>query len=134
VDQARPGHRPPPAAGQARPRHQARLTQARRRPDALTLTTPDGWTVTTQPAPDFSVHQLRKLAILGAPAVSCGIYLGGHASYQSGIDNANVKTTPATLLRAPITWPPRTASGSRFTTEAITSRPAGARPSHLVLG
>jgi hypothetical protein len=101
--------------------------------DALTLATPDGWTMTTQPGPDFAVYHLRKLAILGAPAVSCGIYLGGHASYQfsqSGIDPAKVKTSPAKLLRSPTLWQTWTADGSRFTTEAMASRPGGSVTVH----
>ena len=102
-------------------------------PDAVAIATPDGWTVTTQPGPDFTVYHLRKLTILGAPAVSCGIYLGGHASYQfsqSNIDKAKVKTSPAKLFHAAATWQTWTADGSRFTTEAMAKPPGGSATLH----
>ncbi|HEU4733091.1 MAG TPA: hypothetical protein VFT22_34600 [Kofleriaceae bacterium] len=101
--------------------------------EAVTLATPDGWVVTTQPGPDFTVHHLRKLVRLGAPAVSCGIYLGDHPSFQhrqSGVDPAKIQTSPATLLGTPTTWQTWTADGSRFTTEAMTRHPAGSARLH----
>lgn len=97
----------------------------------FTIATPDGWTVTTQPGSDFTV---RKLAILGAPAVSCGIYLGGHASYQfsqSGIDKAKLTTSPARLFHAAAASQTWTGDGSPSTTEAMAKHPPGAPPSTL---
>ncbi|HET7500776.1 MAG TPA: hypothetical protein VFK02_07230 [Kofleriaceae bacterium] len=101
--------------------------------ETVTVATPDGWIVTTQPGPDFTVHHLRKLARLGGPAVSCGIYLGDHPSFQhrqSGIDAAKVKTSPATLFRAATTWQTWSADGSRFTSEAMTRHPGGSATVH----
>src|SRR5207344_1243206 len=95
--------------------------------------TPDGWAITAQPGPDFTVYHLRKLTILGAPAVSCGIYLGGHASYQfsqSGIDKTKVKTSPAKLFHTAATWQTWTADGTRFTTEAMAKHPGGSATIH----
>jgi hypothetical protein len=99
----------------------------------VTIATPDGWTVNAQPGPDFTVYHLRKLAPLGAPAVSCGIYLGGHASYQfsqAGIDKAKVKPTPTKLFKSPATWQTWTSNGSRYTTEAMTKHPSGSATLH----
>ena len=102
-------------------------------PETVTIATPDGWIATTQPGPDFTIYHLRKLTLLGAPAVSCGIYLGGHASYQfsqSSIDQAKVKPSPATLFHAATTWQTWTADGSRFTTEAMARHPGGSATIH----
>lgn len=100
--------------------------------EAMTITTPDGWAASTQPGPDFTVYRLRKLANLGAPAASCGIYLGNHGSYQytqQDIDKAKVKPTPGKLFKTAVTWQTWTASG-RSTTEAMAKHPSGSATVH----
>jgi len=99
----------------------------------VTVTTPDGWTASIQPGPDFAIYHLHKLAVLGTPAVSCGIYLGRHGSYQfkqHGIDPASVKSSPGKLFGAETTWLTWTADGSRHATEVMLMHPSGAAMLH----
>ena len=93
--------------------------------DKLVITAPDGFVSTTQDGPDFSVHRLREVGDLGSASRSCGIYLGGHPSYQhkqAGIADANVKSVAGKLLGTAATWH-SWSDGSRFTIEAIVPHP-----------
>jgi len=86
----------------------------------LQVTTPRGYVATLQPGPDFEVHHLRKLAPMGTPGPSLGVYIGGHPSFQhkqrGGVDPKQVKQRKGRLLGAKTTWyewrisakPPRT--------------------------
>jgi len=102
-------------------------------PTAVTIATPDGWTASIQPGPDFAVYHLHKLVVLGTPAVSCGIYLGRHAAYQfkqRGIAPASVKSSPGKLFGAEATWLTWTADGSRYATEVMLMHPSGTAMVH----
>ncbi len=102
-------------------------------PAIVTVTTPDAWTASLQPGPDFAVYHLHKLAVLGTPAASCGIYLGRHGSYQfkqRGIDPANVKPSPGKLFGAEATWMTWSADGSRHATEIMLMHPSGTTMVH----
>jgi len=104
-----------------------------RPPAAVTIATPDGWTASIQPGPDFAIYHLHKLAVLGTPAASCGIYLGRHGSYQfkqHGIDPANVKSSPGKLFGTAATWVTWSADGSRYATEVMLMHPSGAAMLH----
>jgi hypothetical protein len=73
----------------------------------LTVTVPAGYVATMQAGPDFVVHRLRKLIVLGTPYSSIGIYLGGHPSYQyrqRGIVPGSVKQEPGKLLGQKVSW------------------------------
>jgi hypothetical protein len=48
----------------------------------LVLALPDGMTVAVQRGPDFLVHRIRRVGILGERAGSCGIYVGAHPGTQ----------------------------------------------------
>lgn len=94
--------------------------------EAFSVTTPDGWSATAQPGPDFDVYHLRKVVTLGTSGPTCGIYLGGHPSFQAsqnGVDKAKIKTTQGKLFGAATTWQTWTADGARFTSEAMTKHP-----------
>ena len=104
-----------------------------RAPAAVTVTTPDGWTASLQPGPDFTVYHLHKLVPLGAPAVSCGIYLGRHGAYQfhqHGIDPDQIRPSPGKLFGTEVTWLTWTAGGSRHATEVMVSHPSGTAMFH----
>jgi hypothetical protein len=51
--------------------------------DGISVDIPAGWTIAAQPGPDFVVHHIRKVAVLGAPAGSLHLYVGHHPSLQS---------------------------------------------------
>lgn len=74
----------------------------------LTIRVPSGWTLATQPGPDFAVYHLRALGTLGGAASStCSVYVGDYPSYQyeqAGIDAAKVASSPGTLLGASVEW------------------------------
>jgi hypothetical protein len=75
--------------------------------DRLALTVPDGFVTSTQEGPDFAVHHVRKVVALDGSPVGCGIYAGGHPSYQhaqQGVDDAAVREEPGSLLGAPTSW------------------------------
>lgn len=75
--------------------------------DKLVISAPANITSSSQDGPDFSVYRLREVAELGAASPSCGIYLGGHPSYQHkqvGIADSAVKNIPGKLLGQSITW------------------------------
>ncbi len=93
----------------------------------LVVTLPDGWAVTPQLGPDFTVFHLRKTVVLGTAAPGCGVYVGGFASYQysqNGIDAAHVKKVAGKLMGANVDWYVWSANGSS-TTEAMTKTPNG---------
>ena len=115
-------------------RPQGRLTQARRRPRGLTIATPDGWTVTTQPGPDFTVTHLHKLASLGAPPYPAA---STSATTPPSSSASPASTRPSSSPAPPggSTPPPPgrqtwTAGGSRFTTEAMARHPGGSATVH----
>jgi len=93
--------------------------------DKLVISAPEGFVSTTQDGPDFSVYRLREVGDLGGAARSCGIYLGGHPSYQhkqAGIADTNVKNVAGKVLGTTATWH-SWSDGSRFTIEAIVPHP-----------
>jgi hypothetical protein len=100
--------------------------------DDLVLTVPDGWVASAQPGPDFTVHHLRKLVVLGQPAPACGVYVGHHPSMQHKQQEA--KARPAvragTLLGGKVDWSTWT-EGGRSSTEAMANHPNGRDKVHV---
>jgi hypothetical protein len=94
--------------------------------DKLVVSAPDGWVSSTQDGPDFSVYHLRKMVDLGATdSPSCGIYIGGHPSFQhtqAGVPDAKVKQVAGKLLGGATSWHEWT-NGARTMTEAIVEHP-----------
>jgi hypothetical protein len=48
------------------------------------ITVTDGYVVTLQPGPDFTVYHIRKLVKFGEPSMSIGVYFGDHISRHQG--------------------------------------------------
>jgi hypothetical protein len=92
----------------------------------LAITVADGWSVSAQPGPDFTVFHLRKLAVLGKDAPTCGVYLGHHPSLQHTQQESKAKTTTTSgkLLGAKVDWTTWT-DGGRSSTEALAKHPNG---------
>jgi len=93
--------------------------------DKLVVSAPDGWVSSTQDGPDFSVYHLRKMVDLGASdSPSCGIYIGGHPSFQhtqAGVPDAKVTQVPGKLLGTTTSWHEWT--NGRTMSEAIVEHP-----------
>ena len=87
---------------------QLELAAGDRKLGDLTIRVPEGWTLATQPGPDFTVYHLRALGTLGGDAGStCSVYVGDFPSYQyvqAGIDASKVGSSPGTLLGASVAW------------------------------
>jgi hypothetical protein len=90
----------------------------------LVMTLPAGFAASGQRGPDFSVHRIRRIGVLGAPAQSCGIYLGRYPAYHH--DRAEpapqIKEVPGKLLGAKVSWHLWTNKTSA-TVEAMVSHP-----------
>ena len=92
---------------------------------ALVVTTPEGVTQSTQQGPDFLVHHLRFVAPLGTLGSSCGLYQGGHPSYQhrqTGLPEGQVQVEKGTLLGQEVGWQ-RWAREGRHMLEGIVPLP-----------
>jgi hypothetical protein len=100
--------------------------------DNLTITVPDGWVSSQQPGPDFAVNHLRKLAVLGQAAPSCGVYIGHHPSSQYAQTETKAKTTKVAgkLLGAKVDWTSWSDAG-RFSSEVMVKHPNGADMVHV---
>ncbi|HOX42563.1 MAG TPA: hypothetical protein PK668_03145 [Myxococcota bacterium] len=73
----------------------------------LVIRTPAGTSQSTQQGPDFLVHHLRLVAPLGTVGASCGLYQGGHPSYQhrqTGLPEGQVEQHKGTLLGQEVSW------------------------------
>jgi hypothetical protein len=99
--------------------------------DELAITVPDGWVASAQPGPDFTVHHLRKLVVLGQDGPSCGVYVGHHPSPQHKQQDAKAKPTVVAgkLLGAKADW--STWSDGRWSTEAMAKHPNGSDKVHV---
>ncbi|MBN2495180.1 MAG: hypothetical protein JXR96_11350 [Deltaproteobacteria bacterium] len=92
----------------------------------LQIDLPAGTSLMTQPGPDFAVHHLRPVTVLGRDAGSCGVYLGHHPSFQhrqAGLSEDEVQRTPGELLGAETSWLAWERMG-RKRIEAIVPHPA----------
>lgn len=100
--------------------------------DDLIVTVPDAWIVSAQPGPDFTVFHLRKLAVLGTDAPTCGVYIGGHPSRQHSQQDSKAKTatTSGKLFGAKVDWTTWT-EGGRSSTEALAKHPNGREMVHV---
>jgi hypothetical protein len=100
--------------------------------DDLAITVPDGWVASAQPGPDFTVHHLRKLVVLGGAAPSCGIYVGHHPSLQHKQQDAKAKpaTVAGKLFGAKVDWSTWT-EGGRASTEVMAKHPNGRETVHV---
>ncbi len=66
------------------------------------LALPAGYVLHSTAGPDFTVHQLSRLATFGTPSPSLGIYFGGHPRLHDYEGEATTK--PGTLFGADVTW------------------------------
>ncbi|MFO0744494.1 MAG: hypothetical protein U1F43_02330 [Myxococcota bacterium] len=93
--------------------------------DKLVLTLPPGFVTATQDGPDFSVYRIRQVVTLGQPQPLCGIYLGGHPSYQHSqrdIPADKVTTVMGVLIGVATAWH-QWGDGGGTTTEAMVDHP-----------
>lgn len=72
----------------------------------LVLATPGDLAVSTQRGPDFLVHRLRRLGVLGQPAASLGVYVGDHPSFHHRQQDAagSIEKKTGTVLGKPAEW------------------------------
>jgi hypothetical protein len=67
---------------------------------------PEGFALTSQRGPDFSVASLTMLRPMGSPGASLNAYVGRHPGYQHGQrdDKPKVKEEEGTLLGTKVSW------------------------------
>jgi hypothetical protein len=70
-------------------------------PGNLHIRVEQGWVLTTQEGPDFSVYRLQQLVPLGQAVPQIGVYVGHHPSRQ---DKPTEEKRPGRLFGKKITW------------------------------
>ena len=92
------------------------------------ITVPDGYVVTLQPGPDFTVHHIRKLVKFGDPSMSIGVYFGDYPSRDQGYS----RKEKGNLLGKNVDWYERITHEdveSFVEDDALVSLGAGGHPS-----
>jgi hypothetical protein len=89
------------------------LTQQDGKRAKLQIDLPQGYTLSRERGPDFSVFRVGKLAPLDAPLGGIGIYLGDFPSpfyAELGLSQDDLKKVPARILRTNTAWLERRAT------------------------
>jgi len=94
--------------------------------DTIFITLPDDATSTVQAGPDFTVHHVSLVTVLGEPQPSLGIYVGGHPSFQhqQSMSGATVVKSPGTVLGKPVEWNTWRRDDGLLMSEAILAHPS----------